>query len=187
MSGQRFAGHLHSVLEAKDKGAETSARIQLALTLLSLNLLPDAAKESQQAAEIAHSTQARALEAESLYAQARTKRDERILLCAAAFDDDMENLLIEFREAGDRAKDAWPAKLLASPVEAEIADNRPQPRRKLCRPLRIKTSQPAKAMVAELFANKLKTVRSVVGVALEMADDLKNERRVRVNKRGPCL
>jgi CHAT domain-containing protein/Flp pilus assembly protein TadD len=78
-------------IEAKDKGAEASARIQLALTLRSLNRLEEAAKESQVAVEIARTTQARVLETEALYAQAEIARsavrhDEALKLFTSAKD-----------------------------------------------------------------------------------------------------
>ena len=74
---------LARAVEAKDRGSEGAARIQLALTLRSLNQLTEAAKESQLAVQIARATEARLLEAEALYAQgdiARTGGQSEIAL-----------------------------------------------------------------------------------------------------------
>jgi CHAT domain-containing protein/Tfp pilus assembly protein PilF len=73
-ASQLYREALARAIEAKDRGSETSARIQLALTLRSLDRLEDAAKEAEQASEIARATQARLLEAEALYAQGDVAR-----------------------------------------------------------------------------------------------------------------
>jgi len=73
-AAQLYREALARAIDAKDRGSEAAARIQLALTLRSLNQLAEAAKESQQAADIARATQARLLEAEALYAQGEIAR-----------------------------------------------------------------------------------------------------------------
>jgi CHAT domain-containing protein/Tfp pilus assembly protein PilF len=60
--------------EANDRASTASARIQLALTYRDLKRLDDAAKEAQQAREIAQATQARPLEVAALYAQGEVAR-----------------------------------------------------------------------------------------------------------------
>src|SRR5262249_15736207 len=68
-AAQLYRDALNRAVESKDRGSEASARIQLALTLRSLDQLDAAAKESQQGREIGGAAQARLLEAEALYAR----------------------------------------------------------------------------------------------------------------------
>src|SRR6266404_3317035 len=60
--------------EAKDRASIATAKIQLALTYRDLKRLDDAAKEAQQAREVAQATQARPLEVAALYAQGEVAR-----------------------------------------------------------------------------------------------------------------
>lgn len=60
--------------EANDRASTAGARIQLALTYRDLKRLEEAAKEGQQAREIAQATQARPLEVAALYAQGEVAR-----------------------------------------------------------------------------------------------------------------
>jgi CHAT domain-containing protein/Tfp pilus assembly protein PilF len=59
---------------ANDRASIASAKIQLALTYRDLKRLDDAAKEAQQAREVAQATQARPLEVAALYAQGEVAR-----------------------------------------------------------------------------------------------------------------
>ena len=80
-----------------------------------------------------------------------------------------------------------PPKFLAMPVQAQIAYHGTQPGWKACRAIGPKTPQPMEPFSAELLTDKKKAIGDMVGVLLEMPDDLEKQRGVRVQEFSPGL
>jgi len=79
-------------------------------------------------------------------------------------------------------QDPLPAELLAVPVQAKMADNRPQPGRKRCGTCQVEPAELAEAVLAQTFANKEKTIGDMVVFSFKEPDDLQNERGIKLEK-----
>ena len=78
-----------------------------------------------------------------------------------------------------------PSHLFAPPIETQIARHDPEPGHKSGRPVRFEAAQAPELIMAELFANKEKTIGGAVGFALEEVYDLQDKRGAGLQKLRP--
>ena len=110
---------------------------------------------------------------------------EGLVLPQPAVMETAKDLLIQLGETGNGPEDSRSTESMSPPVQAEVADNRPEPRGKRRGPPGVKLANSPEIVSFEPLADKDEAILDPVVIALEEMDDLENQRGVPVQELIP--
>ena len=110
-----------------------------------------------------------------------------LVLSQPAMMNTAKDFLIQLRETGNRTEDSRSTEAMSPPVQAEIADNGPEPRRKCRGPLSVELANPPEVVSFESLADENEAILNSVLIALEEMDDLEDQRGAAVQEIIPRL
>jgi hypothetical protein len=110
---------------------------------------------------------------------------EGLVLSQPAVIDTAKDLLIQLGKTRNGPEESRSTESMSPPVQAEIADNDPEPRHKRRGPLSVKLANPSEVVSFESLTDKDEAIVDSVLIALEEMDDLEDQRGVPVQELIP--
>jgi hypothetical protein len=110
---------------------------------------------------------------------------EGLVLSQPAVIDTAKDLLIQPRKTRNGPEESRSTESMSPPVQAEIADNGPEPSRKRRGPLSFKLANPPEIVSFESLADEDEAILDSVLIALEEMDDLEDQRGIPVKELIP--